>query len=69
MVKSLFHAQRRREARKEKLQIAAALIALIVAMGLMGNQDIEDQARIECTQLIGGWHPDIPQTKTESCKK
>ena len=67
-MKSLFTAQRRREARKEKLQIAAALIALIVAMGLVTPQDIEDQTRIECTQLIGGWHPDIPTEKSEKWK-
>jgi hypothetical protein len=67
-MKSLFTAQRRREARKEKLQITAALIAVVVGSSLLVPLDIEDQARIECTQLIGGWHPDIPTEKSEACK-
>lgn len=67
-MRSLFEAQRRREKRKERIQVFALVIAIAGGMSIVTPEDIDDKIRIECTQLIGGWHPDIPTKKSESCK-
>jgi hypothetical protein len=49
-----------------------SIIALVVVMGVIffnGMKADQTIIKYDCRQLIGGWHPDVPQQVMEECRK
>ena len=48
-------------------------ICLIVAVSIVVLAGIRDntipERKFDCRMLIGGWHPDVPQTVVKQCQK
>jgi hypothetical protein len=45
------------------------VLGLLVYTFLSGSKDNVVVVKYDCSQLIGGWHPDIPLKVQEQCRK
>ena len=48
-------------------------ISIIFIVGIITVTGVRDESiqpnRFDCRLLIGGWHPDVPTTIAEECRK
>jgi hypothetical protein len=57
---------------KQLLSDVLFALALIAIMGGIYYQYLlikEIPYKVDCRQLIGGWHPDVPAKVAEECRK
>jgi hypothetical protein len=49
--------------------VTFAIIAAVLVLAFWPQDQNQVVVKYDCRVLIGGWHPDVPVTVQEECKK
>ena len=49
--------------------LAVGVLLLIIATAWPSNKSSVEVVKYDCRMLMGGWHPDVPKSVQDECRK